>query len=433
MKMKRILAFILTALMLISAFGCDKQGEGEITTEAPETTTEAPEVTEVEFLKDGVSEYAYVYAKDGISDALEDYVLSFRLSLRRMYKASDFLIDKNGNEAGEKDKKEILIGDTGREASKALATAVPDGCFGIEVTASKVAIYAKEERVLKRAFDYFVENYLSGGEAKDVILPVGRYISEVQEFNVKSMISSKEGYSTTHEKLYDIPATDKNKIMQGGCTDGTYMYYCMVNSGSPQLAYVYKYSIAENKLVGKSALLETDHSNDMTYNSKTNELIVLHNSPRNAMLTILDPDTLKVKSTRMVSFNMFCIDYQPERDVYVIGISGGQNFSVLDANFQVDRDYIPLGSTRFEAQSTGYTTQGVACDEDYIYFVQYKKNVIMVYDWSGKFVNQIPLSIPSNTEPENISIVGDTFYIACNNSSWTGGEAYEVKLVLPEA
>ena len=63
--------------------------------------------------------------------------------------------------------------------------------------------------------------------------------------------------------------------------------------------------------------------------------------------------------------------------------------------------------------------------------VQYKKNVIMVYDWKGKFVNQIALDIPSGIEPENISLVGDAFYIACNNSSWSGGVVYKTEIKLP--
>ena len=169
----------------------------------------------------------------------------------------------------------------------------------------------------------------------------------------------------------------------------------------------------------------------MTYNPRTGELIVLHNSPRNTILSILDPNTLELKGRVTVAYNMFCIDYQPDRNVYVIGISGGQNFAVLDENFQLDRSYIPTGS-RFEAQSTGFVTQGVACDKDYIYFVQYNQNVIVVYDWAGKYINTISLSIPSNIEPENISIVDDTFYIACNNSSWTEGILYRVKLHAPE-
>ena len=113
-----------------------------------------------------------------------------------------------------------------------------------------------------------------------------------------------------------------------------------------------------------------------------------------------------------------------------MGISGGQDFTVLNKNFKVDSTYVTSGD-RFIAENTEYTTQGMETDLNYIYFVQYKKNVIMVYDWNGKFVNQIALDIPSGIEPENISLVGDAFYIACNNSSWSGGVVYKTEIVAP--
>ena len=430
-KMKKIISVLLVLLMLASFCSCE-----DPTPDTPAVTTAEESVTaptEVDLALGEKCEYAFVYSRDDLGGDLENEVLAFRRELRKSLSMPELGINKfgNGDKVAEVDK-EILIGKTNRKVSIDLMASVPENCFGIEITENKVAIYAGKARVLISALDYFFENYIKPDSNGNIKLPIGRYISEEQKYSVSPLISEKEGFSTAHTFLFDIPAIGNNKIMQGGCSDGSYMYFCMINSGSPQYAYVCKYDIATNKLVKKSELIPTDHSNDMTYNPKTNELIVLHNSPRNAMLTMLDPETLEIKRTQMVSFNMFCIDYQPERDVYVIGISGGQNFTVLDENFKINRDYIPLGSTRFEANSTGYTTQGVVCDKDYIYFVQYKENVIMVYDWTGKYINKIQLSIPTSIEPENISIVDDRFYIACNNSSWTGGALYSVELIPPE-
>lgn len=430
--MKKILSLVLLALMIFAVAACGKKS-GSDETSAQDTSDAAPVATHVHFAVGGASEYALVYSKKDMTDSAEDIVLDFRVLLRSALPKSSFTINKFGNSTEvEETEKEIVIGVTNRAATAELVASVPAECFGIEVTEDKIVIYAERERVLTSALQYFADNYLKADADGNINIPIGRYVSEAQTYSVSPVISSADGFSTKHTKLYDIPAIGANRIMQGGCSDGSYMYFCMINSGSPQYAYVCKYDLKTNKLVKTSELLPTDHSNDMTYNSKTNEIIVLHNSPRNAMLTMLDPETLEIKRTMTVMFNMFCIDYQPERNAYVIGISGGQNFSILDENFRVHRDYIPLGTTRFEVQSTGYTTQGVVCDKEYIYFVQYKENVVMVYDWNGNFVNRIPLSIPSNTEPENISIVDDYFYIACNNSSWTGGELYKVALVPPE-
>lgn len=52
--------------------------------------------------------------------------------------------------------------------------------------------------------------------------------------------------------------------------------------------------------------------------------------------------------------------------------------------------------------------------------------MIFVYDWSSNFITQIKLGLKS-FEPENISLVGDTFYIGCNNGDWTGGLSFPPK------
>jgi len=80
--------------------------------------------------------------------------------------------------------------------------------------------------------------------------------------------------------------------------------------------------------------------------------------------------------------------------------------------------------TFFEVESTGYTTQGVDCDEKYIYFVQYNKNVVVIYDWDGNRVACIDLAI-SGCEPENIFHVGTDFYVSCSQA---GIKLYQISL-----
>jgi sugar lactone lactonase YvrE len=63
-------------------------------------------------------------------------------------------------------------------------------------------------------------------------------------------------------------------------------------------------------------------------------------------------------------------------------------------------------------------------DENYIYFVLYNTNCIAIYNKKGEYIRQVDLPVTKG-EPENISHVGDLFYIVYNNSSWTGGIVYE--------
>ena len=67
------------------------------------------------------------------------------------------------------------------------------------------------------------------------------------------------------------------------------------------------------------------------------------------------------------------------------------------------------------SRTKGYVTQGVTSDEQYIYFVLYKSNVITVYDWEGNFVTLIELNV-GDIEPENIAIVRHEIYISCGLS-----------------
>lgn len=81
-------------------------------------------------------------------------------------------------------------------------------------------------------------------------------------------------------------------------------------------------------------------------------------------------------------------------------------------------------------------TQGICADEKYVYHVMYSTSsnteepmhMIFVRDWDGALIASIPVALKA-CEPENISLVGDMFYIGFNNSTGTGGVVYTVKLV----
>ena len=93
--------------------------------------------------------------------------------------------------------------------------------------------------------------------------------------------------------------------------------------------------------------------------------------------------------------------------------------TIYDGNFK------PIKT--LTVKPTGYTTQGIECDENYIYCVQYVKNVLLVYDWDGNLLTETILRF--GQEPENVMIVDGQMYVGCNNSSWSGGEIVTVDLV----
>lgn len=225
--------------------------------------------------------------------------------------------------------------------------------------------------------------------------------------------------TTECTKLFAIEAIDEYRTVQGGCTDGKYLYQSLENHNlANHESYINKYDLSTNKLVKTSKSIQLDHSNDLTYNSKTNQIVVVHNAPNRTKISFLDADTLEYISTKTISFSIFSLGYNATTDRYVIGISGGQDFAILDSEFNLVKQY--------QANNTGYTTQGLECNDKFIYFVQYNENVIMIYDWDGNFISQVELNIDASNEPENISLIGDVFYVGCNNEISIGGDVYKV-------
>lgn len=214
------------------------------------------------------------------------------------------------------------------------------------------------------------------------------------------------------------------RVQQGSCTDGTYGYF-VLESQTDYKCCIMKVNLADWTVVDSRYFIDIDHGNDLTYNSKTNQIIAVHNKPNYNMISFIDPDTLEVVETRKLDIRMYCIAYCEERDQYVVGLSGGFQHVILDSDFNVV-DFV-MG------KDTGLVKQGVDCDDKYIYFPQCAENnsanQIVVYDWEGNFINTIKIS--AFQEVESMFHVGDETYIAFNAA---GGYVYraEMKAVEPQ-
>lgn len=319
---------------------------------------------------------------------------------------------------------EILVGGVDREETRALSDGLPAQCFAIRTTDSKVIIAAADEIALEAGAAYFCEHYLSekAAEVSDgrlVLTTEIDYVSEPVEY-LAGFLPTADTFSAECTKLYSIAAPAEGMTTpQGGCTDGTYMYQLFIrrdwdNDEKNNIDRIVKTELATGKVVGVSGDLSLNHGNDITYNPQQNVLLVVHNNPYRNKVSLINPDTLELIETKTLKFQIYSIDYNATHDRYVVGLSGGQTFRFLDADLQM----IELKGVYPPTQRTkDCITQGVACDDDFIYFVLYRPNVITVYDWSGKFVTLIELDV-GDVEPENISVVGNCLYV-----NTTGGGA----------
>ncbi|GEM_PF-617024 len=247
------------------------------------------------------------------------------------------------------------------------------------------------------------------------------------------VLRSGNSLSARIKLLFTIPTqvssedpTVALKSAQGGTCDGKYWYQtCLrVNSDdeSKNVVRIVKYDINTGKQVAISKDMSTCHSNDITYIPETNQLYVVHNAPNRKVFSVIDADTLEFIGTKQLNYDIYCMNYQPSKGLFVIGISGGQNFRFLK------KDLSSTGKlNQATTVTTGYTTQGCASDDNFVYFVLHKQSAITVYDWSGKFVTVIHFDSLSK-EPENISVIDGKIYVCCVSS---GSYIYEIKPYLP--
>ncbi|MBQ3266210.1 MAG: InlB B-repeat-containing protein [Ruminococcus sp.] len=186
--------------------------------------------------------------------------------------------------------------------------------------------------------------------------------------------------------------------VQGACTDGRYVYFGIVGGSVCSLA---KFDINTWEYVTKQQIINMGHSNDMTYNPDKDYLVVANNAPYYNVITLINPDTLAPIKDIQIKEDIYSIAYNQKRKCYVVGLSGTYDFALLDSDFKVTK--------KFTGVKTGYTRQGCDCDDDYIYFVQSGgNNILVVYDYSGNHITDIPLSV--SDEVENLFHIGNTFY-----------------------
>ena len=233
---------------------------------------------------------------------------------------------------------------------------------------------------------------------------------------------------------YGGSASDYYFGLQGGCTDGQYIYYMFIikNVSTREIVdcAMEKCSVDANGLIvvnnSRIGLKAIGHANNITYNAKTNQFIAVHNgSGTSNQLHLLsaDPnqlfanpaDDLEV-STVYLKCKVDTINYNPVYDKYIAGLSGNTfDYVILNSDFKIEKSY--LCSDKFD---TNFGRQGMCSDENYIYFLysfdstsgNNYGNKVKVFDWNGKKVCDQDLPEECGYfESQNIVIRNNTIYI----------------------
>jgi len=225
-------------------------------------------------------------------------------------------------------------------------------------------------------------------------------------------------------------------VMQGGCTDGRYIYLAM--EGSNVLIdgenykkghVISKVDMSTWQVVAVSEPMSLGHANGMCYNPDLDQLVVaMCNDVENTAdldesrcVAFVDAETLELVEVRELDLALNAIDYNPKRDLYVAGIKGNSAaFAVLDA------DFVELGW--YPGNNCGLGSQDVDCDDNYIYVgnsgvgTMPGMEVVKVYDWNGEYVGIY--RVDSVSEQEALFNWDGEYYITFYAGN--GGRVYKI-------
>ena len=228
------------------------------------------------------------------------------------------------------------------------------------------------------------------------------YATSKKTYTIQNKYSSRSNnYSSAYGMAIYRP--------QGGCYNGDNYYQAFI-SRNEELAVVAKLNVKTGETIYSKAI-DMEHANDMTYNSKTNEVMVAYKY----IVYVFDADTLEYKGERRLPFYSPGFSYNAHNDTYV-SFHGGDAYClyIYDADFNLIKK-----SPEIEFYS-GHVSQGICSDDKYIYNLFCVKNdgwgtgyktYVRIRDYDFKLVNIIEVKISGNYEPENISVINGVFYI----------------------
>ena len=307
---------------------------------------------------------------------------------------------------------ELLLGDTGREESKALKATLSGDQYAIKREGNKLIVVATNDAFLYDAIEYLAENYFVEGKAdvadgKLILNSDIDYVGEGDTTTTRYLFTQSFVISSTSTQTAAVgQADDKHKANQGGCTDGKFYYQAFIDRKSNEAdntARIVKIDLSTGKKVMVSEPFSAGHTNDITYNPKTNKLYVANNVPYNSRLTVLDAETLAFVEFVDIPCPIYSITYSPERDIYFIGCSNSNNLCGLNADFGLLDQNMHLS----DRSTWTHTTQGIGSDDTFVYCVLWQKNnnIIAVFDWYGNYVGTIKVRLTTSViEPESIDV-----------------------------
>lgn len=201
--------------------------------------------------------------------------------------------------------------------------------------------------------------------------------------------------------------SDGCAVVQGSCTDGKYAYYMMV-SAATQKGRLLKVRMSDNKVMGKSAIVDVNHGNGICYDSKRNLIVSATYHDSRQRLAFFDADSLAFNGFKNVKFSYYknagsdsinsedrkrgltAVAYNATYDVYVGMESGYHDIIIYDA-----KSLEAIGKARTTVNAAYPAVwQSMDCDDRYVYYVlspgtDQPNTVILCLEWHSEYLQQV--------------------------------------------
>lgn len=363
---------------------------------------------------------------------------AYRLALELQAAASSELLptikedDLPGGEGTSGAGTEILIGRTNRPVSSALWEAVNDAfCYTVQVDRQYACLVGSTDAETQKASAYFTDVFLPGHlirQGSRLYLAQGSHRSEAAESTFVSYAvlanAANRAFSYQTEPVLTIDPIGTHNIVQGACMDNTGRYTYFILRDANDRCSMVKYDMETGTMVASKADIGCDHGNDMCYNRNNQTVLVSHCTNQPMLISVFDAETLELKERVNIGYSCSAIAYHPERNLYVV--MGGGAFRLLDEHF----DLVKTIPTR----SSLYTSQGIHCDDNYIYRVESANqangaegNILEIYDWDGNYI--LKLELPDiDMEAETIFHLGKDLYVTCYPGKKKGGMLFRLSI-----
>lgn len=220
--------------------------------------------------------------------------------------------------------------------------------------------------------------------------------------------------------------------LQGSCYGRGYIYYLLWNRSVDKCKLV-KLRGADRRVIRVSRPLKVYHGNDITYNTRTNRLVIAHARPDRKRLSVVNPNTLRIIKTHTITlpknlpgadwsrvrrkggYNGFNnIAYNAKHRQYVVQLYGTRDFVLLNESFKPVRYIVPTGWDKQVYQGMdSFGDRIVVCNSPK---GARRENVLTVYNWRGKYLSKVRLN--RKCELESVYHAGSRLYVTYYRAHW---------------